>query len=212
VCEYLATTPEKRALSASSKQIMKRRELLSRSLALGWALLPFEASRVNAPEPVVLVGRVTDERTGETIPCSVRRAPVPMPATVTVDVQDARTKAPLGGRYEVLDMTGRTPAVESAGEIRDGKAHLQMPATARLRVQSPGYAPQIKTVFLDRPRLLDATWNYHAEQPLNWKTYETIRTQLRDSQLSFALQPVHLQPLSEANCQNETYYSHCYRY
>jgi hypothetical protein len=118
------------------------------------------------------------------------RAPAPEPAAVAVDVQDARTRAPLGGRYEVLEMTGRTPAVKSAGEIRDGKAQLQMPATARLRVQSQGYSPQIKSVFLDQPHILDATLNYHAEQLLDWNIYETIRTQLRDSRLSFALQPI----------------------
>jgi hypothetical protein len=118
--------------------------------------------------------------------------PAPEPAAVTVDIQDARTGAALSGRYEVLRMTGRTPEVTSAGEFREGKMRLQMPAAARLRVQSPGYLAQTKSLFLDQPRILDATLNYHAEQLLDWSTYEAIRTQLRDSHLSFALKPIQL--------------------
>jgi hypothetical protein len=119
------------------------------------------------------------------------QAPIPEPATVIVEIRDAQTKAPLAGRYEIVKMTGRTPSVKSSGEIRDGQGKVQMAATARLRVQSPGYSPQIKSVFLDQENLLDPILNYHAEQLLDWNTYETIRTQLRNSRLSFDLQTIH---------------------
>jgi hypothetical protein len=118
-------------------------------------------------------------------------APVPQAATVIVQVRDARTQAPLSARYEVIEMTGRTPSVRSSGNIRDGQGKVQMPATARLRVQSEGYSLQTKSVFLDQANVLDATLNYHAKQLLDWNTYETIRAQLRDSRLSFDLQTIH---------------------
>jgi hypothetical protein len=119
------------------------------------------------------------------------QAPVPEPAMVTVHVRDARTRDPLAAHYEVIEMTGRTPSLKSSGDLRDGQGKVQMPATARLRVHSEGYSPQTKSVFLDQENLLDATLNSHAEQLLDWNTYETIRTQLRNSRLSFDLQMIH---------------------
>jgi hypothetical protein len=115
------------------------------------------------------------------------RAPQPTPAQVTAVVTDAATGRPLEGAGEVIQMVGLTPVKQSRHEFNNGRLTLQAPATARIEVRAPGYAPMIKSIFMDYPPLLDLTLKMRSEQLLDWRTFEEIKKLLAEVQLEFRL-------------------------
>ncbi|HKE55529.1 MAG TPA: hypothetical protein VKB46_02470 [Pyrinomonadaceae bacterium] len=62
-----------------------------------------------------------------------------------------------------------------------------MPATARLKVRVPGYAPLSKSIFVDYAPLLEMTLKMRSEQLLDWQTFEEIKKRLATVQLEFHL-------------------------
>lgn len=116
------------------------------------------------------------------------KAPEPSLAKVRIQVKDSKSGAQLGGVCTALEMIGREPRTLATKEFRDGILELEVPATARLRIESPEYRPMTRSVFLDYKPLLDATLNMKAEQLLTWSTFEELRAILRNVELLFSLE------------------------
>jgi len=115
-------------------------------------------------------------------------APPPAMATVRLRVTDAASGVAVGGVCEVLEMVGRRARLLFQRELRNGELQIDAPATARVRVISPGYQPMTRSVFLDCQPILQATLDTRVEQLLDWSTYEHMRRLLREAQLEFPLE------------------------
>jgi hypothetical protein len=115
------------------------------------------------------------------------RAPQPAPARVTGNIRDAATGAALNGIVEVIRMDGRIPVKVSEIPATGGRFEITVPATARLRLRVAGYAPVLKSVFMDSPSLLDPMLNITPEQISDWATYERIREELGRVMLEFLM-------------------------
>jgi hypothetical protein len=85
--------------------------------------------------------------------------PRPLRSRVRLTVVDPQAEAPVGeGRVEVR-LLGET--VETR-ELTAGRAELEMPVNAVLRVQVPGHGPLHRSLYLDYPpyrRLIEALAN-----------------------------------------------------
>ena len=115
------------------------------------------------------------------------RAPVAEAAQIAAVVTDAETGKPLDGIAEVLEFVGRAPVRSSEVVFRNGRLHLQAPATARIRVRSDGYEPNIQSVFMDYQPLLSMMLNMRSEQLGEWSTFEKTRQLLRNVSLQFRM-------------------------
>ena len=118
------------------------------------------------------------------------RPPKPAKAAVRLTVRDALTSNPLNGECEVLRMIGREPVVQSRTAFHNGELSIEVPATARLRISSRGYTPEVKSVFMDYRPLLDSVLNIRPEEIPEWSTFEKIRALLQNVALSVDLKPV----------------------
>ena len=106
--------------------------------------------------------------------------PQPANARVKLTVRDAVTSRPLNGQCEVVRMIGREPFVQSRAAISNGSLTIEVPATARLRISSPGYSAEMKSVFMDYQPLLDSVINIRPEQLLDWTTFQKARILLEN--------------------------------
>jgi hypothetical protein len=109
-------------------------------------------------------------------------------AAVSIRVTDARTGRQSGAVCEAVEMIGREPRRLFRREIREGALQLELPATARLRVEAPGYKPLARSIFFDSAPILEATLQMRVEQMLDWSTYERMRRLLADVRLEFPLE------------------------
>jgi hypothetical protein len=116
------------------------------------------------------------------------RRPEPAAARVHLTVRDAIDGKPLEGHCDVLRMIGREPKIERTVAFTGGDAVLTAPATARLRISAPGYAPVVKSIFMDTPELLDMARHMSRAQLLDWRTFERIRALLGDVRMQIPLQ------------------------
>ncbi len=116
--------------------------------------------------------------------------PQSTPARVTASVIGEATGQPLEGVCEVIQMVGRTAVKQSERRFKNGKLTLDSPATARLQVRVPGYAPLMKSIFMDSPQLLEMALKMRSEQLLDWRTFEEIKRRLASVQLEFRLAKV----------------------
>jgi hypothetical protein len=113
--------------------------------------------------------------------------PQPTPARVTATIIDEATGEPLEGVCEVIQMMGRTVVKQSQHVFKNGKLALSAPATARLQVRVPGYAPIMKSIFVDYAPLLEMSLKMRSEQMLDWRTFEEIKRRLAAVQFEFRL-------------------------
>lgn len=118
---------------------------------------------------------------------STYRAPDPAVADVELKLVKAGSGEPLRGTYEIVQMIGREPKLLRTGTIEDGKASLSVPATSRIRVQVPGYASQMKSIFADTPELLSLTTELQLAELLDWQTYEAIRRILKQVRFTYEM-------------------------
>jgi hypothetical protein len=116
-------------------------------------------------------------------------APQPTPASLELLVVAADSAKPLDGSYEVIEMIGREPKVVNKGEFTGGRITFKAPATARIRVQSPGCETTEKSIFIDTPDLLNSTLEIQPEGILDWATYERVKKTLSHIQLKFEMRP-----------------------
>jgi hypothetical protein len=115
------------------------------------------------------------------------QAPQPAMANVEVRVTAAGGGDVLQGTYEVLEMIGREPKVQSTGEFTGGHATFSAPATSRIRVKASGYESATKSIFVDTPALLNPTLEMQLPALLDWATYEDVRKALSRVQLKFEM-------------------------
>jgi hypothetical protein len=115
------------------------------------------------------------------------RAPAPEPAQVAATVRDSQTQAPVDGVVEVLRMVGREEVKIAEHPFHDGRFEVTAPATSRLRVRAAGYRPEMKSVFMDFPPLLDLMLTMNADKLSDWNTFETVRRLLREVRLEYQL-------------------------
>jgi hypothetical protein len=115
------------------------------------------------------------------------RAPQPTLAHVTGTVTDRATGKPLDGEYEVIRMVGLEPDSLSKHEFQRGRFTIEIPGTARLRVQAPGYRPMTESVFINDASLLRMTLNMREAELTDWRTFEEIRSLLQNVSLEFSL-------------------------
>ncbi len=113
--------------------------------------------------------------------------PEPTPANVTASVTSQATSEPLAGTCEVIKMIGQTPVRESSHHFEGGKFSLVVPGTARIRVEAPGYLPQVRSIFMDYAPLLDLILNLRGDALIDWSTFEKVKTLLAEVRLEFAL-------------------------
>jgi len=114
------------------------------------------------------------------------RSPPPTEAHVTGVVTDAGGK-PLNGECDVIRMVGLGPVRLSRHQFQGGQFTVDIPGTARLRVEVTGYKPMMKSVFVDYAPLLRMTLNLREAELTDWRTYDEIKSLLRDVKLEFSL-------------------------
>ena len=178
-----------RAWGASKVEIVRNGEVVRKFSGEGGAF------RVEEPGTAWYIARAYGAAEGEvavTNPIYFEgadyRAPQPAPAHVEAVITGDGGK-PLSGTCEVIRMVGRDAMRESEVPFQDGRLSLIVPATARLRVRSAGYAPVTKSIFMDYAPLLDAMLNMRAEGLSDWGMYEKMRTLLGGVKLEFRLPP-----------------------
>ena len=108
-------------------------------------------------------------------------------AQVAVVISDEATGQSLDGVCEVIQMVGRTAVKQAQHEFKNGKLTLKAPATARLQVRVPGYAPLMKSIFADYAPLLEMALKMRSEQLLDWHTFEETKRRLAAVRLEFRL-------------------------
>ncbi len=114
------------------------------------------------------------------------RAPAPASARVWGTVTNA-SRQPLDGVMEIVRMDGRTAVKTGQVPITGGNFEATVPATARLRATARGYAPALKSIFMDYAPFLDGMLNMTPEQLSDWATYEGIRRELGNVRIDFRL-------------------------
>ncbi len=57
-------------------------------------------------------------------------------------------------------------------------------------MRSTGYNEHMLSPYMDSPRLLNLTLNMTPEQLSDWRTFEQVRSLLKDVHLDFALRPI----------------------
>ena len=115
------------------------------------------------------------------------RPPVAATARVSGSVTDAAGQ-PLEGTMEIIRMDGLKPVKTGEFPISGGRFAATVPATARLRATAQGYTPDLKSVFMDYPPLLNGMLNMTPEQLSDWETFESIRRMLQNVRIDFRLQ------------------------
>jgi hypothetical protein len=113
-------------------------------------------------------------------------APVAAEAHVSGSVANTSGQ-PLNGAMEIIRMDGRKPVKAGEFPIAGGRFEATVPATARLRATAQGYAPDLKSVFMDYPPLLNGMLNMTPEQLSDWQTFEGIRGTLGHVRIDFRL-------------------------
>jgi len=116
--------------------------------------------------------------------------PQPAQARMTASITDQATGEPLEGVCDVIQMVGRTAVKVSQHEFKNGKLMFKAPATARLQMRVPGYAPLMKSIFADYPPLLELALKMRSDQLLDWRTFEEIKRRLATVQLEFPLRRI----------------------
>jgi hypothetical protein len=114
------------------------------------------------------------------------RPPAPATARVSAYVTDAAGQ-PLEGTMEIIRMDGLKPVKTGEFPISGGRFAATVPATARLRATAQGYTPDLKSVFMDYPPLLNGMLNMTPEQLSDWKTFDSIRRLLQKVRIDFRL-------------------------
>jgi hypothetical protein len=112
--------------------------------------------------------------------------PQATPAHVTAVVTDSAGRS-LEGECDVIRMVGLTPVLLLTHSFTGGQFTLDVSGTARLRVRVPGYKPMMKSVFMDYHPLLEMTLNMREAELTDWRTFEEIRSLLRNVKLEFPL-------------------------
>jgi hypothetical protein len=113
--------------------------------------------------------------------------PSPVPAQVKILLQDAATGAKLNGTVTEISFHGTLPRAGKNHSIT-GETSLQIPGTARLRAEVPGYKPMTLSPILDNPALVKFITELSAEDLLDWNTYERIKEMLGNTTLVFRLE------------------------
>lgn len=112
----------------------------------------------------------------------------PTLAHVQVRVVDAQSGAPLSATLTEVACLGHF--------IREGKRHaassgfaaVSIPATLRLRAESPGYAAKTLSPVLDFPPLQSSITGLQDTDLLDWSTFEHMRSRLSGCALTFELE------------------------
>jgi len=115
--------------------------------------------------------------------------PPPTPARVRVRVVDARTRAPLPARITEVTCLATAQRDGAIHSLERGEGTVTVPATVRLRADSPGYAGRLLSPVLDFPPLIEAVTRMEDKDLLDWATFERLRGLLGGVTLEFALEP-----------------------
>jgi hypothetical protein len=113
--------------------------------------------------------------------------PKPVPANIQATIVDEETGDLIEGQVTEIQYVGPNLYVRESHQTKDGKIHLPIPATYRLRAEAKGYYPQILSPLFDNPDLLNIIIRMHDTDMLDWNTYEKIISELNDVQLTFKL-------------------------
>lgn len=112
----------------------------------------------------------------------------PQPTQAQVQIQLANESGePIEGICEVLRMVGSRPVVQSRHQVRNGSLAVQAPATARLRLSSPGRQSETRSIFADTPALLQNAFDIRDDQLPDWATYERIKQLLANVRMDVRL-------------------------
>jgi hypothetical protein len=132
-----------------------------------------------------------DTQVATTNPVYFEAADYRTPAVAAARVSGSVTNAsgqPLEGTMEIIRMDGLKAVKTGEFPITAGKFQATVPATARLRATAQGFTPDLKSIFMDYPPLLDGMLNMTPAQLSDWKTFEGIQSALGSVRIDFRLQ------------------------
>lgn len=112
----------------------------------------------------------------------------PAPARVLARVVDAQTGVLLPATLTEIACLGSSTREGPRHAVKDGFVTVSIPATSRLRADSPGYAGATLSPVLDFLPLQQFITGLEAQDLLDWKTFERMRELLGESALTFALE------------------------
>ena len=113
--------------------------------------------------------------------------PAPTPARVRIRVVDARTGALLPARVTEVEYRASAARDGAVHPLEQGEGVLVVPATSRLRAESPGFSAMTLSPFLDFPPLLEAVTRIEDKDLLDWAMFERMRQLLGEVSLEFRL-------------------------
>ena len=115
--------------------------------------------------------------------------PSPTLAHVQIRVVDARSGAPLPATLTEVACVGSYVREGKRHSVENGSATVSMPATLRLRAESPGHVAVTLSPVLDFPPLQKSITDVQDKDLLDWQTYEKLRALLGECSLTFSLEP-----------------------
>jgi hypothetical protein len=116
------------------------------------------------------------------------RPPQPAWAQVHATIVDDLTGKPLSGIITEVTYSGTlTRNSKQEHGFTQGEARLHVPGTVRLSAVARGYEPRILSPVLDNAELVSFITRLGDDDLLDWNTFELIRKQLSQVNLTFKL-------------------------
>jgi hypothetical protein len=118
------------------------------------------------------------------------RRPTPVPARVHAQLVDSESGKHLSGTLTEVTYYGTIPRTGKRHVLKNGKEHLTVPGTVRLRAEAKGYEPLTLSPFLDSPDLVRTVTEMSDSELVNWKTFERLAEQFSNIELVFRLRSI----------------------
>jgi hypothetical protein len=116
------------------------------------------------------------------------RPPQPVRARVRAQVLDAETGGRVSAVLTEVTLSGTVAREGRRHHLPTGEARLDVPGTARLRVEARGYAPMTLSPFLDSPDLVKTVTTFSEQDLSSWQSFAQLKRQLDNVDLVFRLQ------------------------
>jgi hypothetical protein len=115
--------------------------------------------------------------------------PQPVHSRIHARIRDANSSKLLAGRLTEITCCGTLPRPGQIHEMSNGEDTLAIPGTVRLRAETPGYSPVMRSPVWDNPALVKYMTSLESTNLVKWETFEKIRTLLENVELDFPMMP-----------------------
>jgi hypothetical protein len=109
-------------------------------------------------------------------------------AQVRAQLLDAQSGQRLPGVLTEVTFEGTRGRQGARHVLRTGEGRLTVPGTVRLRAEAKGYAPLTLSPVLDCPAIIQTVTGLADTDLLDWATFERLRTELGEVELTFRLE------------------------